>query len=262
MFGLIRKINMENNGCVIGYGTVGHATAHALGITKYYSRSHHTVTLQEAARCKYIFICLPTPTINGINYVDDIEDTIEEILSYGNNKSLFIIRSTVYPGFNRTLQKRFGIDRFISNPEFLSEDTAKQDAMQPDLIVIGADNVDYAQTLSALYLSRFKYSPVYITDSLTAELIKYTLNTFFTTKVIFANAIYDYAQKIGANYETVRTVLEKHPWGSKNHFKVWYKKKRGVHGKCLPKDTKAFAHLTNSDFFKMLILENERINNE
>ena len=69
---------------------------------------------------------------------------------------------------------------------------------------------------------------------------------------------YDFAQKVGSNYETVRIALENAPWGSKNHFKIWYKEKRGIHGSCLPKDTEAFATLTASPLFKTILELNKK----
>jgi UDPglucose 6-dehydrogenase len=251
-----------NNACVIGWGTVGKATGAAFGIDKYYSRSNYNITLQEAAKCKYVFICLPTPTVNGQNFIRDIYDTLKILHAFDTENTIYIIRSTVYPGFSRFIQSELGIKRIVSNPEFLSEATAVMDAKNPDLIVIGADDMDALLSVKALYEGRFKYKEIVSTDSVTAELIKYTLNTFFATKVIFANEIYNFARHVNANYETIRKVLEKHPWGSKNHFKVWYKDQRGIHGKCLPKDTEAFANITDSKFFKILLELNERIKYE
>lgn len=248
-----------NKTCVIGWGTVGKATAAAFGIKDFYSRSESNITLEEASKYRFIFICLPTPTINGKCDTSAIEETIKAILSYGANESIFIIRSTVYPGFSKFLQSTFGIDRFVSNPEFLSEDTALHDAKNPDMVVIGADNVEYAKTVASLYAARFKYFTTYLTDSVTAELIKYALNTFFATKVVFANEIFDYAQELKANYETIRTVLEKHPWGSKNHFRVWDKEGRGAGGKCLEKDLEAIVMPSGSVFFQAAHVTNQRL---
>lgn len=249
-----------NNACVIGYGTVGKATAKAFGIDHYYSRTEKNIELEQAGNFKYIFICLPTPSLaDGSVYTVDIIKVIEEIIvNPKSENSIFIIRSTVPPGFNRELQRGFGIDRFVSNPEFLNEDTAFEDAKNPDLIVIGADNPEYAKQVEAIYVSRFRYRNLILTNSVTAELIKYGLNTFFATKVMFANELYDYAQKINANYEIVKEALQTHKWGSQNHFTIHYKGKRGLHGKCLPKDTKAFAKLTRSPFFTMLVALNKQ----
>lgn len=247
-----------SNACVIGYGVVGQATAEAFGIDKYYSRTNSNITLEQAAGYRYIFICLPTPTLDGKCFTQDIEDVIRTICSY-KGKNIFIIRSTVYPGFIKYMHQKYGINNLVSNPEFLSEDTAIEDAKNPKLIVLGGDYFKYLESVRAFYQARFKYGNYVITDSTTSELIKYALNTFFTTKVIFANELYDYTQKVKANYEAIKKVLTFHPWGSKNHFTVFYKDKRGVHGKCLPKDTEAFANLTGSPFFKMLLERNNYV---
>jgi UDPglucose 6-dehydrogenase len=121
------------------------------------------------------------------------------------------------------------------------------------MMVIGGDNVRYRERVAGLYRGRFRYSKPLETDNTTAELIKYTLNGFFFLKTIFGNEVFNFAEKVGANYETVRTALENSPWGSKNHFKIFYKGRRGVHGSCLPKDTESFATQTNSLLFKTLL---------
>src|ERR1700726_2159740 len=201
------------NACVIGMGTVGKATAAAFGITKYFSRHDSNINLQQASNCQYIFICLPTPTVNGENYTKDIYDIVKQIAEYPRHvDNVFIIRSTVYPGFNKYLQASLGIDNIVSNPEFLSEDTAMEDAKHPDIVVLGSESIRYLSRIEALYRGTFKNFECVLTDSVTAETIKYTLNAFFSTKVMFGNAIYDYTQKIGANYETIKGVLEYHKW--------------------------------------------------
>ncbi len=240
-----------NNAVVIGWGTTGKATANVFKIDKYYSRKESNITLEEIAKQKYIFVCLPTPTIDGECYVQGITDFIKKILIQKevNKDIVFIIRSTVYAGYSRDLQKSLGITNIVSNPEFLSEDTAMEDANKPALIVIGADDPKYREIIYGIYSGRFKYVQPIMTDSTTAELLKLTLNAFFVTKVVFANAIYNYAESIKANYETIRLALENHPWGSKNHFVVFHKGGYGAGGKCLAKDIEALA---NSSFSILL----------
>lgn len=250
---------MAGEACVIGgTGYVGKATRVAFAIDKYFSRRQSNISLEEAADCRYIFICLPTPTVEGKPFTEDIFNIIKQINQYPDHHGrIFIIRSTVPPGFAEHVMKELNIENVISNPEFLSEATWEQDAKQPWMIVVGGSHPRHREAVKGLYKGRFKYSDVIETDNITAELIKYSLNTFFATKVIFANEIYDYAQKVGANYETIKRALEASPWGSKNHFTVYYKEKRGVHGSCLPKDTEALATLTDSPFFKMLLERNQ-----
>lgn len=251
---------MNDDKCIIGRGYVGRATELAFDIEKHFSRNDSNITLEEASRCRYIFICLPTPTIDGKCYTGDIYKIIEQINQYPRHvDNVFIIRSTVYPGFANYVKTNLGIDHVVSNPEFLSEVTWEKDAKNPWMIVVGADDPRYRELVKGLYMGRFKYSVPIETDNNTAELLKYAMNSFFATKVIFANEVWDYAQKIGANYETIKRALEASPWGSKNHFEIVYKGKRGIHGSCLPKDTQAFANLTGSKLFKTLLEINEKL---
>jgi UDPglucose 6-dehydrogenase len=245
--------------CVIGYGIIGQATAEVLGITKHFDRNSEkcNITLEEASKCRLIFICLPTPVNeHGEYYLDDITAIARQITEY-NNGGILVIRSTVFPGFAMHLQKELGINSVLSNPEFLSEKTALQDMKNPPFILIGGLEGQYRDILAAYYNAKIKGSEVIATDNTTAEMTKLAMNTYFATKVIFANQLYDACHgPIGANYETVKRVMEKHPFGPKNHFTVWYNGKRGVNGHCLPKDTRAFANYTGSSLAKLIDLMN------
>ncbi len=110
-----------------------------------------------------------------------------------------------------------------------------------------------------IYSARFRYTQPIMTNSVTAELLKLTLNAFFTTKVVFANAIYEYAQNVEANYETIKIALSAHPWGSINHFTVFDKGGYGAGGKCLPKDIEAFANASESIFLASVQEINENL---
>lgn len=244
---------------VIGHtGYVGKATALTFGIKKGFSRQHANVTIEEVSRCKNIFICLPTPTVNGKCDTTIIYDFIKQVVSLPNHvDSTFIIRSTVYSGFADYVMDNLDINRVVSNPEFLSEDTWEKDAKDPKMIVIGGRSVKHIEKVKGLYMGRFKYTKPVITDNITAEIIKYAFNAWFSTKVIFNNEVFNYCQIAKANYETVKIALENHPWGMKNHNVIHYKGRRGIHGSCLPKDTESFATLTGSPFFKMLLDRNK-----
>ena len=72
-------------------------------------------------------------------------------------------------------------------------------------------------------------------------MLKYGLNTFFTTKVIFANELYDICQEEHCDYEFVKNVMYHHKWVGGNHLDVMHGGFRGAGGKCLPKDTNAIV---------------------
>lgn len=252
------------NACVIGYGMVGKAFADVFGIDKIYTRDpkESTITLEEAAKCRLIFICLPTPVLpNGTYLTTDIINIIEKIeaaVSY-DQFPLYIIRSTVYPGFAQYLSDRLNITRIVSNPEFLSEDTAIADTKNPSFILLGGQKLEYMEEVAAFYASVVRNSNVIKTDTKSAEMAKLAMNAYFALKVIFANDLYDACIEKDINYETVKEVLENHPYGPKNHFTIFYKGKRGVRGNCLPKDSKAYAHYANSAMMARVVKMNEQL---
>lgn len=241
-----------------GTGYVGKATSYAFGIKDSFQRHDSTMTLDEVNRCHYIFFCLPTPTVDGkcdTSLITDIMAQLMQMPRYAD--STYIIRSTVYPGYADYLMEKFGINSVISMPEFLSEDTWKEDAKNPWMIVLGGKSPKHLERVKGLVQGRYKYSKAVETDNITAEILKYAFNTWFSTKVVFNNEIYNYCQKTGANYETIKTALANAPMGMRGHQEIYYKGKRGVHGNCLPKDTEAFGTYTGSPFFKMLMERNK-----
>lgn len=243
---------------ILGYGFVGKATAKALDIPWYFSREQSNLTLEEGSKKKYCVICLPTPTDGRGDQgkgVEVIADYIKQISQYGEHP-LYVVRSTVLPGTCRHLAE-ITRERVVSNPEFLSEATAYEDAAHPTIKVLGADSTQDMEVLERLWIT-VPSKLVVRTDTVTAEMIKYTFNTFAATKIVFVNAIYDACQKTGADYEKVREALHKHPWGSKHHLIPVDKGGRGAGGHCIPKDLLAFATWSNSDFLKMV----EKVNHE
>jgi len=235
---------------ILGYGYVGKATAKALEIPYYFSRGDSNITLKEGAKKLFCFICLPTPTDEKGRQDEArkvIHDYISQMKEYGG-RNIFVIRSTVIPGTCKALTEEFGV-MVASNPEMLSEDTWEEDALKPRIKIIGADDIPSRNALVTLW-KPIRSKIEVITDTVTAETLKYVFNAFFATKIVFANQVYDICEKNGANYKTIREALMKHPWGSKHHFKVIHKGGRGAGGHCFPKDLKVFAKYSSSDLLK------------
>lgn len=235
---------------IYGMGYVGRATAKAFFISHYFTRHDANITIKDAAYKRYHFLCLPTPTINGDCFRDDIIDLIRQLESIPHNQNVYIIRSTVIPGTARHIQEQLGIHSVISNPEFLTESTWEEDALHPDIVVIGGDQKNYVDDVRGIYEGHIKTAKIITTDSVTAELTKYAINTFYSTKVAFANQIFDICQHIGANYETLKDAMYNRKWIGKNHLDIWHKGGRGAAGKCLPKDLEAFENYSKSKLLK------------
>ena len=234
------------NAVVIGKGMVGNATMRTLGIDKFYSKSESNILEEELFSFKYIFICVPTPILNEKHDISTIKYYVKSISSKQNEdkKSTFIIRSTITPGTCEKLVN-WGKANIVHVPEFLTESSSKQDADWPDIIVIGSDNEIAREEVVGIFRARFKGSEFFITNAVTAETIKCTINSFYAIKVVFANQIFDFCRRSKVNYETVKKAMYARKWIGKNHLSVWHKGGRGAGGKCLAKDLDAFANCTN-----------------
>lgn len=238
-----------DNCVVLGWGTVGRSTSKMFSIRKHFDRDpkRNNISLKRASEIRYHFVCLPTEVRGGRYKTDEIENLIVQIRDMGR-QNVFVIRSTVYPGFAKYIQKKHDLNNIISNPEFLTESTWEQDALNPDFALIGGEVPNYINDVEGVYRSRFKGLDVFKTDTVTAELAKLAINGFYATKVVYANQMYDYAKTTGANYEKIKEVMYKRRWIGKNHLDIHHKGGRGAGGRCLPKDLNALAEYSGLPF--------------
>lgn len=237
---------------IIGWGVTGKATGAAMKVNDY-------VDLGEKADLKEfenIILCVSTPTKRGKQDLSAIEEWLVKIKKESPD-ALVVIRSTMLPGTTKKLSDKYGLD-ICHVPEFLTESTAFEDAKRPELLVIGADDPLVRDKAWSLFVGKFDYNKRILCDSVTAELIKYSMNSFFALKVIYANQLWDICDKTGADYAHIRYALESHKWGSQNGWDVWHGGFRGYDGKCLPKDVKALIGKFDLPLLKTM----DSVNNE
>ena len=163
-----------------------------------------------------IFITVGTPlTKNGridLNNVKSATKKIGSALKNSKNIPLIIIKSTVVPGTNNNLKKILeeksgkkcgkGFE-LLSNPEFLREGSAIDDTLNPHITIIGGNDNKSIKKLEQFYKKFFaKKIPLIKTNPQTAELIKYTNNSFLATKISFINQIANICQVVpGTNID-------------------------------------------------------------
>ena len=242
------KISIIKNAAIVGYGVIGNATATALGVKYHYDKllDKSNIAKHDIVNIKYLFICVPTPTIDNICDISEVENVITE---FGNH--IYVIRSTVIPGTAGKLMAKYNCE-IVSNPEFLTMSTALDDAINPDIIVLGGNKSVEVRRL--FYLdNNFKSSTFIETDNSTAEMIKYAINTFYATKTLFANYLYKICKDKDIDYNIIKEAMYKRKWIGNNHLSVPYNGKLGVGGNCLPKDLIAFASYSQNDFFNSLV---------
>jgi UDPglucose 6-dehydrogenase len=161
-----------------------------------------------------IFMCLPTPpNLDGstnLTFYDAAANTIGQTIAQSkeNHRIVIVNKSTVPIGTARHLEKiikSYGANNIgvASNPEFLAEGTAVQQARRPDRVVVGCDSEDDFKILRRVYSQfvnhvRIKYIE---TTPETAEAIKYIANTMLLTYISFWNGV---GAKIGEKIPNIK----------------------------------------------------------
>src|ERR671921_544245 len=111
--------------------------------------------------------------VERLHVIADLGDSDEHAL---------VMKSTVPVGTGRSIQRRRPDIGYVSNPEFLKEGSAVADFMNPDRVVVGANDGSerYADRVEALYAPLG--AEVVRTDVASAEMIKLASNAFLATK--------------------------------------------------------------------------------
>jgi UDPglucose 6-dehydrogenase len=159
-------------------------------------------------------------------------------------KTVITLKSTVVVGTAREVreiiaEERGALDFWVtSNPEFLREGSAVDDFLNPDRIVIGADDQDAAKRLIELYRPLLdKNIPLVETGTANAELIKYAANAFLALKIGFINDVADLCERIDGDISAVARGI-----GLDRRIGASFLSPGpGYGGSCFPKDTEAFA---------------------
>ena len=246
---------------IIGGGFVGSATAWAFRPSvdvKIYDKDPKASThsFEETINSDFLFICVPTPPKEDWTCdLSIVESTLESIWREAKRETEVIIKSTVLPGTCRKMSEKYSL-RVSSNPEFLTERRAKWDFVNAAQILIGSDDPDSANKIKSLYEKRFNSMKYTITDTVTSELIKYTLNCFFSTKVSFMNELKMLSDKVGADWEKLIEGFTSDSRVGDSHIDVpGPDGQLGFGGKCFPKDLNALIELFKRNEINPMVMQ-------
>ena len=212
------------------------------------------------ASSEFVFLCLPTPQEeDGRADVDAVLSVVNQIRDVVSPGTIIVNKSTVPVGTNTTLATAIGRDDVfvVSNPEFLREGAAVTDFLQPDRIVIGADDSKAGDRLAQIYESID--APIVRVDPASAETIKYATNSFLATKVSFVNALAAVCEAVGADIDAVTAGL-----GADTRIGPRFLQPGpGWGGSCFPKDMHALVRMATDagyefDLLRAVISANEQ----
>lgn len=235
---------------IIGYGVVGKAFADVfkdkvkIFIYDKYIPEYNNIE-RVVKNCSIVFVAVPTPMYeDGSIDISCVKDVLENIVSVDIPRKklpIVVIRSTIVPGTTAKLQKEFPSLHLVYNPEFLSERNSLADMERTDRVVIGGP-VKYCKKVEEIYRLVFPYARYIITDTTTAEMIKYSANVTLAGQVMIANELYQICQKLGIDWAFVRNAIILDPLIGRNTKVPGPDGDFGFGGKCLPKDLNALIH--------------------
>ncbi len=204
------------------------------------------------AQCDVVMVCVGTPgQANGsldLTYVRRTVQQIGEQLAEYRDYKVVVIRSTLLPGSmegvvipilaqssRRQVGRDFGV---CLNPEFLREGTAVYDHDHPPKVVIGASDERAAGVVRGLYAA--VNAPVILTSLSTAEMVKYTDNSWHALKITFANEIGRLCKAMDID---ARLLMRLFCMDTKLNVSAAYLRPGfAFGGSCLPKDLRALTY--------------------
>jgi nucleotide sugar dehydrogenase len=256
---------------IVGQGFVG--TAVKEGLKDYHNvlaydidpSKSMTVSLEQVVNhSEILFVCLPTPMRPSgecdIRILQDAMFSIDNIAALASGKKkIVVVKSTVPPGTTDSLNDSCQNIKVVFSPEFLTEANSFEDFKNQTRIIIGGDG---AKKVKQMFRKPFPNIPIVITRANTAEMVKYFINCFLSTKVTFANQMYDLCEASGIDYDKVceYALLDQRIGGS--HLAVpGPDGDRGYGGHCFPKDMSAMIYFgklfdVSFDLFSQVVKSN------
>ena len=211
--------------------------------------------VEESLVC---FIAVGTPQDEeGACDLSYVISVAKDIAKYINGYKVIVDKSTVPVGTAAKLTEiikertKHNFD-VVSNPEFLKQGSAVDDFLYPDRIIIGSDSEKATAIMQEIYEPFLRTAnPIIIMDVKSAEMTKYTANSFLATKISFINQIANLCEKVGANAEMVRIGITSDTRIGKQFLFPGL----GYGGSCFPKDVQALIKIARENNSDISILE-------
>jgi len=225
-------VNVDVDGAVVEAINDGDAPIHEEGLPELVAahagregtgRLRATTDYDAVLDTDVTFLCLPTPQNDDgsidLSIMEAGAKQLGATLATKPEWHTVVVKSTVVPGSTeetvtplleaeseKTAGEAFGVGM---NPEFLREGTAVHDFLNPDKVVLGADDDRALDDMQAVFdpLITHTDAPVVETDTRTAEMIKYANNAFLASKISLINDIGNICKEFGIDSYAVADAI-------------------------------------------------------
>ncbi|MGH2791283.1 MAG: UDP-glucose dehydrogenase family protein [Actinomycetota bacterium] len=229
--------------------------------------THEIATAVAGAEVVFISVGTPQRATGEANLVA-VEAAGRAVARHCTGRCLVVEKSTVPTGTARRLARVLRMERpdlngqleVASNPEFLREGSAVDDALHPDRILVGANSSQAHETMRSVYRGLTDDGCEYVeTDIATSELAKHASNAFLALRISFINALARICERAGADVVSVASVLGKDPRIGHHFLDAGL----GYGGSCFPKDLQALSRISSQLGYEFPLLDEiARINDE
>ena len=249
---------------IIGKGFVGSAVSDGFSNVEQYvvdpriSEDNTIDKLVSEFEPPLTFVCVPTPpNDDGSVNVEIVSEVLQE-LDDNEYKGIVVVKSTIIPDYLHVFKRSYRL-KIVYNPEFLTESNASADFVNPNMQVLGGKFKDCVIVEKAYNrYSDVRVVPTFKVDLSTASLIKYTINSWLATKVVFFNELEKLQQASSSmvSWNQFTDMLTRDPRMGDSQMKVpGPDGEYGFGGHCFPKDTEALIHYAQSKNIKLSLLE-------
>tara|TARA_A100001035_G_scaffold268595_1_gene253735 strand:+ start:2557 stop:3393 length:837 start_codon:yes stop_codon:yes gene_type:complete len=239
------------NIAIVGHGYVGKAVSHGFNSYKVSVNLidpiyNTNVKSLDGLELDAAFVCVPTP-FGKDGKIDSsiVEEVVKELAPRG---CPIIIKSTVTPDVLEKLWRKNKM--IVYNPEFLTEKNALNDFVNPPMHVFGG-SPEITKQVEKIYekFSRCKPCPVFHMSIKEASFVKYGINSFLATKVLWFNQFKDLIDQNKSDYDSIIKAIGTDNRIGFSHTQVpGPDNKVGFGGACFPKDTQAFSSFAKNNF--------------
>ena len=229
---------------IVGLGFVGEAIRNAYDnlfttiIAIDVDPIKNTGTYADLQDCDAVFVCVPSPSKETGECDTSILNAVLYMLR--DYKNVIISKTTAPPAFYERMQLVY--PNLVHIPEFLTAANATEDYLKEINAIIGGKIAAYRNEAERIIKLAQPITMVEHCSIGEAAFVKYTINSYLATKVVFMNEMSELAIAHGYEWDKIRMYLAEDNRIGLSHMQVpgpdgYY----GFGGGCFPKDTTAWV---------------------